>query len=185
MSRSRGRVSRAASALLFCAAALAAAVFPEGSAGGRGVGFAPGQVPFDLLLIPGENSPGVAPDDPRFDGGELCGELGGTLQESGQEEVCGGIDRNDTFCIAGAAEAFPCRGLYKHVIACNAGYNRPALNPFFCGAKCASGQQARGANCERVVLRRRTPRYFRRRRQPSMLRKATGGRWRWGRRKQG
>ena len=152
MSRSRGRVSRAASALLFCAAALAAAVFPEGSAGGRGVGFAPGQVPFDLLLIPGENSPGVAPDDPRFDGGELCGELGGTLQESGQEEVCGGIDRNDTFCIAGAAEAFPCRGLYKHVIACNAGYNRPALNPFFCGAKCASGQQARGANCERVVL---------------------------------
>ena len=151
MSRSRGRVSRAASALLFCAAALAAAVFPEGSAGGRGVGFASGQVPFDLLLIPGEDSPGVAPDDPRFDGGELCGELGGTLQESDQEEVCGGIDGNDTFCIAGAAEAFPCRGLYKHVIACNAGYNRPALNPFFCGAQCAGGLLARGANCERVV----------------------------------
>ena len=110
MSRSRGRVSRAASALLFCAAALAAAVFPEGSAGGRGVGFAPGQVPFDLLLIPGESSPGVAPDDPRFDGGELCGELGGTLQESGQEEVCGGIDRKDTFCIAGAAERFRAAG---------------------------------------------------------------------------
>ena len=152
MSRSRGRVSRAASALLFCAAALAAAVFPEGSAGGRDVGFAPGQVPFDLLLIPGEDAPGVAPDDPRFDGGELCGELGGTLQASDQEDVCGGIDRNDTFCIAGSAEAFPCRGLYKHVIVCNAGYNRPALNPFFCGAVCASGQQARGAHCERVVL---------------------------------
>ena len=152
MPRSRGRVSRAASALLFCAAALAALVFPEGSAGGRDVGFAPGQVPFDLLLIPGEDAPGVAPDDPRFDGGELCGELGGTLQESDQEDVCGGIDRNDTFCIAGSAEAFPCRGLYKHVIVCNAGYNRPALNPFFCGAVCASGQQARGAHCERVVL---------------------------------
>ena len=152
MPRSRGRVSRAASALLFCAAALAALVFPEGSAGGRGVGFAPGQVPFDLLLIPGEDAPGVDPDDPRFDGGELCGELGGTLRASDQEDVCGGIDRNDTFCIAGSAEAFPCRGLYKHVIVCNAGYNRPALNPFFCGAACASGQQARGANCERVVL---------------------------------
>ena len=77
---------------------------------------------------------------------------GGELQDAAAGKVCGGIDRNDTFCIAGAAEAFPCRGLYKHVIVCNAGYNRPALNPFFCGAKCASGQQARGANCERVVL---------------------------------
>ena len=151
MPRSRGIATRAASALLFCAAALAALVFPEGAAGGRDVGFAPGQVPFDLLLIPGEDSPGVNPDDPRFDRGELCGELGGTLQDADQEEVCGGIDANDTFCIPGSAEAFPCRGLYKHVIVCNAGYNRPALNPFFCGAACRVGQQARGANCERVV----------------------------------
>ena len=151
MPRSRGIATRAASALLFCAAALAALVFPEGAAGGRDVGFAPGQVPFDLLLIPGEDSPGVNPDDPRFDRGELCGELGGTLQDADQEEVCGGIDANDTFCIPGSAAAFPCRGLYKHVIVCNAGYNRPALNPFFCGAACQVGQQARGANCERVV----------------------------------
>ena len=151
MPRSRGIATRAASALLFCAAALAALVFPEGAAGGRDVGFAPGQVPFDLLLIPGEDSPGVNPDDPRFDRGELCGELGGTLRDADQEEVCGGIDANDTFCIPGSAEAFPCRGLYKHVIVCNAGYNRPALNPFFCGAACQVGQQARGANCERVV----------------------------------
>ena len=151
MPRSRGRVSRAASALLFCAAALAALVFPEGSAGGAVAGFAPAQVPFDLLLIPGEDSPGVDPADPRFDGGDLCGELGGKLQDAADGEVCGGIDVNDTFCIPGAAEAFPCRGLYKHVIVCNAGYNRRALNPFFCGKICAGGLLARGANCERVV----------------------------------
>ena len=62
------------------------------------------------------------------------------------------MDRNDTFCIVGAAEALPCRGLFKHVIECNAKYNRPALNPFFCGAKCgAFPNKARGARCERVV----------------------------------
>ena len=152
MPRSCGRISRAASALLFCAAALAALIFPEGSAGGRGAGFAPGQVPFDLLLIPGEDAREVDPADSRFDGGELCGELGGTLQDANPGEVCGGIDANDTFCIPGSAEAFPCRGLYKHVIVCNAGYNRRALNPFFCGEQCEVGQQARGANCERIIL---------------------------------
>ena len=84
--------------------------------------------------------------------GNCAGSWGGTLQDADQEKVCGGIDANDTFCIPGSAEAFPCRGLYKHVIMCNAGYNRPALNPFFCGAACQIGQQARGANCERVVM---------------------------------
>ena len=149
---SRGRISRAASALLFCAATLAALVFPEGSAGGRGVGFAPVQVPFDLLLIPGEDTRGVDPADSRFDGGELCEELGGELRGASGGQACLGLDVNGTFCIPGSAEAFPCRGLYKHVIVCNAGYNRPALNPFFCGGRCADGLRARGANCERVVL---------------------------------
>ena len=150
MPRSHGRVSRAASALLFCAAALAALVFPDGSAEEGGI--TPAQVPFDLLLIPGEDARGVDPADPRFDGGELCEDLGGELRNASGEQVCSRIDINDTFCIPGSAEAFPCRGLYKHVIVCNAGYNRRALNPFFCGEKCADGLRARGANCERVVL---------------------------------
>ena len=93
MPRSCGRVTRATSALLFCAAALAALVFPEGTAEGRGVGFAPGQVPFDLLLIPGEDSPEVNPDDPRFDRGELCGELGGRCKTPIRRRSAGGLTR--------------------------------------------------------------------------------------------
>ena len=153
MPRSRGIVSRAASALLFFGAAAAVLVFPEGEAGvSRALGFAPAQVPFDLLQIPGD--PPAAeydPADPRFDTAELCLDLGGELRDAGDERVCSGVDANDTFCISGSDDAFPCRGLYKHVILCNAGYNRPALNPFFCGKVCASGEKARGPNCETAV----------------------------------
>ena len=123
---------RAASALLFCAAA-AALSFSE----------SPAQVP----------PQGTTPD---YDSA-LCEQLGGTLETSENEEVCSNLDANDTFCIIGSADALPCRGLFKHVIKCNAEYNRPALNPFFCGAKCdeAFGEdfpgKARGLRCERVI----------------------------------
>ena len=153
MPRSRGIVSRAASALLFFGAAAAVLIFPEGEAGvSRALGFAPAQVPVDLLQIPG--APPAAeynPADPRFDTAELCLTLGGELRDAGGEQVCSGVDANDTFCIPGSDNAFPCRGLYKHVILCNAGYNRPALNPFFCGKVCASDKKARGPNCETAL----------------------------------
>ena len=121
---------RAASALLFCAAAAAAALsFSE----------APAQVP----------PQGTAPD---YNDSALCKQLGGTLETSENEEVCSNLDANDTFCMMGSADAFPCQGLFKHVIQCN-NYNRsrPALNPFFCGEPCASGEKARGRRCERLI----------------------------------
>ena len=89
---------------------------------------------------------GVAPD---YDSSALCGQLGGILQSApGGRQVCSQIDANDTFCIVGEADAFPCQGLYKHALICNQ-YNRPALNPFFCGARCPSGEFACGAGCAR------------------------------------
>ena len=131
-SNSTSGALRAASALLFCAAA-AALSFSE----------SPAQVP----------PQGTTPD---YDSA-LCEQLGGTLETSENEEVCSNLDANDTFCIIGSADALPCRGLFKHVIKCNAEYNRPALNPFFCGEKCdeAFGEdfsgKARGLRCERVI----------------------------------
>ena len=129
-SNSTSGALRAASALLFCAAAAAAALsFSE----------APAQVP----------PQGTAPD---YNDSALCEQLGGTLEASENEEVCSNLDANDTFCMMGSADAFPCQGLFKHVIQCN-NYNRsrPALNPFFCGEPCASGEKARGRRCERVI----------------------------------
>ena len=61
--------------------------------------------------------------------------------------VCSGIDKNGTFCLMGAAEAFPCEGLFKHVRTCNL-LRRPAVNPFFCGAVCEAGETPRGKDCE-------------------------------------
>ena len=74
--------------------------------------------------------------------------FGGVMRSAGDgQAVCSNVDRNNTFCIAGSRAAFPCRGLFKHVWACNT-YNRPALNPFFCGARCAGGaNMARGREC--------------------------------------
>ena len=65
----------------------------------------------------------------------------------GSVHTCAGMDKNDTFCMLNSADAFPCRGLFKHLRACNVKYNRPALNPFFCGGECESGEKAVGAQC--------------------------------------
>ena len=127
----------------------------------EGAGIRTGEAPA-LLLNPDESEssaavadaappaliflPGDAPD---YDSPDLCAKLGGTLRAAtGGQRVCSSIDANDTFCIAGSADAFPCQGLYKHALVCNQ-YNRPALNPFFCGAKCAAGEFACGAGCAR------------------------------------
>ena len=141
--RRRGVVSRAASALLFACAALAIVVFPEGEARGISTkfGFRPAQVPAEALAV----------NSAEYDNPLLCSDLGGKLTKAATDEnICSEIDLNDTFCIVGADEAFPCRGLFKHVLTCNATYDRPALNPFFCGARCdANTHKARGSRCER------------------------------------
>ena len=77
----------------------------------------------------------------------LCGAFGGTVRIATGGEVCSGMDRNDTFCVTGSADAFPCRGLFKHLRACNLEFNRPALNPFFCGENCGEEMEALGAWC--------------------------------------
>ena len=79
--------------------------------------------------------------------------FGGVMRSAGDgRAVCSNVDRNDTFCIVGSRAAFPCRGLFRHVWKCNT-YNRPALNPFFCGARCAGGANAaRGRDCGVEIL---------------------------------
>ena len=138
-------VSRVVSAFLFSAAALALAVFPESEAGGDLSGFAPAQIDAGIRV--------TVYADPEF-----CRQRGGTVQTADNQEICSDVDANDTFCIIGSADAFPCQGLLKHVSLCNDEYRRPALNPFFCGRKC--GQQipdsifpvlARGKKCEEHV----------------------------------
>ena len=61
-------------------------------------------------------------------------------------EVCSAIDINDTFCIVGSADAFPCLGFFRHVWACNQ-LDRKALDPWHCAGKCAPGRRAQGAKC--------------------------------------
>ena len=137
---------RAASALLFCAAALALALFPEGAAGGAVPGAAPAQIDQEIRVTDYA--------DPEF-----CRQRGGTVEtDDNNQEVCSDVDANDTFCIIGSADAFPCQGLLKHVARCNDDYRRPALNPFFCGVKCEKQIPdspfpvlARGKKCEQHV----------------------------------
>ena len=134
--RSRGVVSRAASALLFACAAVAVVVFPEGEAEGLSakLGFRPAQTPVGVLSASSE----------EYNNPLLCADLGGQIEGEGGN-VCSGIDLNDTFCIVGSSDALPCRGLFKHVILCNDGYDRPALNPFFLrGALRGDGKSPRG-----------------------------------------
>ena len=131
-------------ALLFCGAAATVMGMTQAAEGaGIRTGNAPASVSAQSTLI-------FLPDDaPDYDSPDLCAKLGGTLRAaSGDQRVCSSVDANDTFCIAGSADAFPCQGLYKHALVCNQ-YNRPALNPFFCGAKCAAGEFACGAGCAR------------------------------------
>ena len=132
----RGFVSRAAGALCFCAAALAVLLFPQVEAE-LPFGFAPAQVPSI-----GETT------ETEFRSADLCQRLGGSVHPEGAGSICNEVDAHGTFCIIGSADIFPCRGLFKQVILCNAEYNRPALNPFLCGIRCAPDQKARGPNCE-------------------------------------
>ena len=99
----------------------------------------------------GSNSPRL-PD--AANGPNACARVfGGRMRTAGGgQTVCSNIDRNDTFCIVGSRAAFPCRGLFKHVWTCNTD-NRPALNPFFCGERCAGGaNMARGRECGQQTL---------------------------------
>ena len=89
----------------------------------------------------------------------LCEAFGGTVRiatgGAGGSGVCSGMDANDTFCILDAEEvdgvrAFPCRGLFKHLRSCNLEFNRPALNPFFCGERCPGENQALGSGCDNL-----------------------------------
>ena len=94
---------------------------------------------------------GIAPQS------EICRALQGggeaapaRLEGDGELRVCSGVDKNDTFCILDSKEDLPCRGLFRHVLRCNVEFNRPALNPFFCGKKCdddPSKPRAVGGEC--------------------------------------
>ena len=148
----KSRLSAAAALALFAAAALAALLFPESAAGGIRAAAVPAQVPADLIAAPGKTPDGYNPADPRFRSAELCLQLGGKLQTMDGGKVCSEVDESGTFCIVGSADAFPCRGLYKRVIACNGAYNRPAQNPFVCGPRCdAQTQKALGGECKIAV----------------------------------
>ena len=97
-----------------------------------------------LALVPGPAQSQSA--QPDYNSTTTCLDLGGRVTVVAGQSVCSGIDRNDTFCIVGSNDAFPCQGLYKHVRTCN-DFKRPALNPFFCG-KCGEGEKgAVGAQC--------------------------------------
>ena len=77
-----------------------------------------------------------------------CEKLGGDLQAAGGEadRICSGVDWNDTFCILGSVDAFPCAYFFAHVKECNA-LNRPALDPWHCGPVCPNRGFACGAKC--------------------------------------
>ena len=92
---------------------------------------------------------GPAPALALSDTEATCRMLEGEVQTHSRTgaKICSGIDHNDTFCIVGSASAFPCVGLFRHVRQCNDDFNRPALDPWHCAARCPSGLRARGARC--------------------------------------
>ena len=123
--------------------------------GGLGSGFAPGSCGgcldghglFGLTRdLCADAKTGDFGDIPQKD---VCLKLqgGAGAQLEGDGRVCSGVDANDTFCILDSADALPCRGLFRHVLKCNVGWNRPALNPFFCGEACEGGEKAVGGEC--------------------------------------
>ena len=77
----------------------------------------------------------------------LCRVFGGRVRAAVGGGVCSGMDENNTFCVLNSADAFPCRGLFKHLRICNLELNRRALNPFFCGEDCGDDMEAFGARC--------------------------------------
>ena len=95
--------------------------------------------------LAGEPAPPVAMSDTEAE----CRMLGGEVQIHSATgiRVCSGIDKNGTFCLVDSSDAYPCRGLFRHIRRCNDDYNRPALNPFFCGPKCGE-REAVGNDCE-------------------------------------
>ena len=110
------------------------------------------QTPPELLPPPLQAPGEYNPAHPQFSDPRLCQTLGGTIQSP---SVCAQLDRAGTFCIVASRDAFPCRGLFKHVIRCNDLHNRPALNPFLCAEKCQdenANLRARGQRCERALL---------------------------------
>ena len=100
-------------------------------------------------------------DEDEFTQREVCELLGGVASDitvTGNPpvlvgRVCEGADADGTFCILdspdlrNADNVFPCRGLFRRVLRCNLAHERPALNPFTCGPKCAANQTAQGAEC--------------------------------------
>ena len=80
-----------------------------------------------------------------------CENLGGELQSAGGEadRICSGVDWNDTFCILGSVDVFPCAYFFAHVKECNA-LNRPALDPWHCGPVCPNRGFAIGAACTKT-----------------------------------
>ena len=94
----------------------------------------------------GEAPPPVALSDTaaecRMRGGEV------RIDSGSGTRICLGLDQSGTFCLVDSGDAFPCRGLFKHVRRCNDVYHRPALNAFICGARCGADETARGKGCE-------------------------------------
>ena len=94
----------------------------------------------------GEAPPPVALSDTaaecRMRGGEV------RIDSGSGTRICLGLDRSGTFCLVDSGDAFPCRGLFKHVRRCNDVYHRPALNAFICGERCGADETARGKGCE-------------------------------------
>ena len=92
---------------------------------------------------------GPAPRVALADTEATCRMLDGDVQihSATGGRVCSGIDHNDTFCIVASASAFPCAGLFRHVRRCNDEFNRPALDPWHCAARCPAGKTAKGAAC--------------------------------------
>ena len=92
---------------------------------------------------------GNVEDDAEMCGTIFLGDYEAVLDDEGAVigGVCSGIDINDTFCFLGSADALPCQGLFRHVRDCNLNYNRPALDPWHCGAVCGPGEEAVGDEC--------------------------------------
>ena len=112
-------------------------------------GIAPSHItPAHIGFVPGQSRDPDSVSDADYRSAEFCTDLGGELDA---DRVCSNIDINDTFCIIGQDgeenSALPCLGLFRHVNTCNFAYNRPALDPFHCAARCGAGKRAVGRQC--------------------------------------